>query len=552
MTRLWTITALCSALLLPVAGNAQARNPRQMAATHSSAGGAAMAARDYSRALAEYVMAYAYDTSPDRLVNVARAYEGLGNKGAAKELYERVIAVARSGPAVDQARAQLAGLGGGARPAGGTPFTLTVIPMSAEVWIDGTKRGKSPLPPITLSAGVHKVEVRFPGYQTWIQNIQVTAGVPVARVVTLMPGASAPPRPATPPGMALLQVTDIPAGATVTLNGQPVPVAGSTASANVRAGQYTLLVQMAGQPNFVKVIAVAANQPVAPVRVVMGGARPIPTPGPGTSGPAASLAGSWAGLPIEAGSGRTQRKISLSLSGPPNRLTGEMVVQNESKLPRWKQKNCGNSPTVKWETRYRIRLASAAGGKRIVGTNGTESGCSCKGMCSSDSSLKMGVFVGTDNQVMASEDLIFVRKVGNQAPTSALMSRVNLTRLTGRWDVQVGSVDEVKKATAQLTGRPGSVSGQLTKSSVTRLAKYRRKECGGAAELTATHHFEVSGKPDGSGVKLSFSHVKYSKCSCKPSACSAAASTERLSTETLRMTVDGNHLIGPGMVLTRK
>src|SRR5688572_30400720 len=54
-------------------------------------GAAFYAARDYRRAIEKFIQAYAIDTDPNLLFNIARCYEELGEVDAAIEKYETFL-----------------------------------------------------------------------------------------------------------------------------------------------------------------------------------------------------------------------------------------------------------------------------------------------------------------------------------------------------------------------------------------------------------------------------------------------------------------------------
>ena len=552
MTRLATTIAMITVLLVPTLSQAQTRNPREMVATHTKAGEMAMNSRDFNKALAEYMLAYAYDPSADRLVNVARAYEALGIGAVASELYQRVIAVAKTGPAADRAKRGLAVLGGGAAPpaAGGAAINLTVMPPGAEIWVDGTMRGKSPAPPLKLAPGPHRVEIRLMGYQTQVHNIQV-GSAPITKVVNLMPGASTPAPPAGASTPTLLQVTDVPIGARVTIDGRPALVQGTQASASLAPGQYKLLVQHPSLGNFVKVITVIAGQPLAPVRVAMSTGRTPPT-GLGTPPVAAagSLVGSWQVFDLDGTRAReTKETITFTLRSASSHYEGEMVVKAWKPLRGWERSKCNNDEQVSWEARYTISLRKLANGMRLFAGTVKVANCSCADMCTPDAEKKIEVFVSGDKRVMVSDEYVFVPAGGSKA----LMDRVQMAELNGDWMLRIGSASDARVAAMKLTGRPGSMSGTMSFTTATTLSGWRRRKCENATELRATHHFAISGEPKGSWMQMAFERLRVSDCSCSDQAtCTAMGAQETIKSRKVRMTADGNHIVGPGILASRK
>jgi formylglycine-generating enzyme required for sulfatase activity len=74
-------------------------------------------------------------------------------------------------------------------------------PADAELWIDGTARGKLPAS-ISLLAGTHAVEVRRSAMQTWTNSVELAPGLPRALEYRLVPEG----RPAgwTPPAASIV------------------------------------------------------------------------------------------------------------------------------------------------------------------------------------------------------------------------------------------------------------------------------------------------------------------------------------------------------------
>ena len=531
-------------LASPVARSAT--DPREVAASHDVLGAQALSMRQYQRALAEYVVAFAYEPSTERLVNVAQAWEGLGEKGAAIDLYKRVSDTGQ-GPAADLARQRLLALGAAPAPTG-TPVMLTVVPPGAEIWVDGQLKGRSPMPAVVLTPGPHAVEVRFAGYRTYTETIQV-AGQPLSRVVTLMPGAG-PVGPVGPPPSALtIRIDSVPAGATVTLNGQAVAVQGGSAIANVVPGPYTVVVKHPSFADFTRTVSVQPGQS-AVVQVAMvatlGGAGPV-GPAPTATG---DLGGAWYAVPLAGTIERDERhRASLTLSGQGGSLTGELIMSSSLNLPGWKQKACKDSPTADWDTRYQVNLVQMVGGRKLFATNGQVVGCSCPGNCNALGSLEIPVIVSPDNLVMVSEDLVFQRKPGGEIPKEGTRADIGGQSLSGKFHVRMGTPDKDEQGEMTLTAGGAGASGSLAIDQTSTLPNWKRAQCNGDSVLKMTNVYSITAVVSGGEVKLTFGGSKATNCSCE-SACGSVTSS--MGGKSARLTLDGNHLVGPGLVLTRK
>ena len=95
-------------LLAPLAATAQV----SLASQHGDLGDRALASQQHATALTEYVLAYAYDSTAERLMKIASTYQAMGNTAVAIELYDRVAVLAGSRPVAAQARSQANGLRG--------------------------------------------------------------------------------------------------------------------------------------------------------------------------------------------------------------------------------------------------------------------------------------------------------------------------------------------------------------------------------------------------------------------------------------------------------
>lgn len=559
------VLALTAMLAAPLARDATAQNPRQQAAMHTTRGDTARAGRNFQEALAEYILAYAYDPAPERLINIGHAYESMGQRDVALELFKRVVAVARRGPAADQANARIAALGGGGSPgaqpaaAGGGSLTVMTVPPGGVIWVDGVRRGQSPMAPITLGPGAHQVVVQLDGYQSWGKTVMIGAGQTVTEMATLMVGTGGP-QPSAPTATAqgtIMTIQNVPAGASVMVNDSPVPVANGTATAQVSPGPYTVVVRKPGLADFIQMITVQPGQ--SPTVLVQ---MNVPSPGgvgapPSTqpvAAPSGSLAGSWYGAQFATSAVWTKTSTYLlELSGQGSRVSGTMIMRTEEPLRGYKRRQCNNAELAVWETRYNVGFVGTQGGGRLQGLGGVQTSCTCESICSSSGKIDLNVFVSPSMQVMATEDTVFQRRNTEQPPAQVLQPRVDVSRLNGRWLVRTGGVDVDNKAFLELSVAGGRVSGRMSLQKLTQLG-WRKRDCGNRDEITATYHFDVSGSVSGGNVELSFDNASpaYSDCPCKPEVCEATTASVKVSSEQLQMTLDGNHLVNAKMLVSRQ
>ena len=351
-----------------------------------------------------------------------------------------------------------------------------------------------------------------------------------------------------------LTVNNIPAGGQLTLNGRTVQITGPTAAAKVLPGQYTVVVKRIGMPDFVQIIRVAAGQnPVVNVTVA-GAARPVGLPAPTSVSGHSTLAGQWFGVMMSPPSPfENNRSVTLNLAGSGSRLSGKLVVRSSVKLKGYKRRQCNGAEGANWETTYQASFVQMPGGGVIRGSGGIQTSCSCSAMCSTSNEVSFDVFVSPTKTVMAGEDLLWQRQTGATAPARATMSRIDPSKLGGAWHVRSGNVKQDTQSPMTLQVSGNGVSG-TTSITATNSLGWRKRECNGQSEMTANYNFAVSGEVVGGVAAISFAKGSpaYSDCPCKASVCSAMAGGMRLGSQKFKMSLDGNHLIGNGMLLSRK
>jgi hypothetical protein len=152
----WGLVATPGSAAEARAGAPSATTPTNVAQLNEE-GASLYAARDYRRAIEKFIQAYAVDSDPNLLFNIARCYEELGEVDAAIEKYEAFLKT----PGADtrgrqRARESLQVL----RESGGKPIgtsaaagTSSAAPPSAEVGTETTK-GHGNWPWVALGGSV--------------------------------------------------------------------------------------------------------------------------------------------------------------------------------------------------------------------------------------------------------------------------------------------------------------------------------------------------------------------------------------------------------------
>jgi PEGA domain len=120
-------------------------------------------------------------------------------------------------------------------------INISSSPGGASVTFDGLGKGNTPLTLNDLAAGIHILQLEYPGYLPWKSTIDVPeTGIKDIRVTL-------GPEPASVPGW--ITVSSIPAGASVTLDGNYVgltPVNGTLNLDAVAAGEHTISLNRSG------------------------------------------------------------------------------------------------------------------------------------------------------------------------------------------------------------------------------------------------------------------------------------------------------------------
>jgi hypothetical protein len=233
------LVALLLALL--VAGPAHATDPLAEAARYFAQGNAAYDEGRYEEAVRMFRVCLALApelAGPQR--RLGQALKRLGRCDEALDHYLAYLQQKPTGSYADEIRAEMAQCVETAAPAPGTPrpgvagsgtLVLVLGIDGASVRVDGAPVGSSPLPPLSLPAGPHTIEVQAAGFVDAVRTIELTGGEELELAISLeqQPEPPPPPPPPPPSGPATLQLSTIPAGARVLLDGQlvglsPVPI----------------------------------------------------------------------------------------------------------------------------------------------------------------------------------------------------------------------------------------------------------------------------------------------------------------------------------------
>ncbi len=130
-------------------------------------------------------------------------------------------------------------------------FVLQVssYPTEAEVYVDGVKKGLTPITINDLSLGEHFVEVKKDNFNTWSQKISVNE----YKVIQLFANLQAT--------SGTIEVDSTPSGAVVLLNGKNEGITPVTIR-NLNAGTYKLVLQLKGYAPYSEVLTLNKGETV--------------------------------------------------------------------------------------------------------------------------------------------------------------------------------------------------------------------------------------------------------------------------------------------------
>lgn len=133
-------------------------------------------------------------------------------------------------------------------------LSLAVTPPGGEVFVDGVSSGVISQSGIhvlrDISAGYRTVQIRLAGYQDWIERVYVESNLDTKIRVTL-----------TPVTTGSVQVSSVPAGANVLINGSPVGITPVTIP-ELPAGQVEMRLTLPGYQDWTAVTSIIPGQTV--------------------------------------------------------------------------------------------------------------------------------------------------------------------------------------------------------------------------------------------------------------------------------------------------
>lgn len=188
-------------LCLLLAGSALASDDAvavKRAREHFDRGSELYRSARYDEAIREFEAAYAAKPHPSIFYNLGQCYEKLGRHPEAIAHYRRYLAEAPNAKDRDRVTVVIHNLEELAKREAVQPLHVRSAPEGAEVSLDGTKRGTTPLQ-LDLRAGTYALELALKGHRTTRREVTTSFERPTTVEVILEPLAPGELEPA--PGL---------------------------------------------------------------------------------------------------------------------------------------------------------------------------------------------------------------------------------------------------------------------------------------------------------------------------------------------------------------
>lgn len=483
---------------------------------------AAVDAGEHERAASLFLIAHALDRKPDHLYDAATAYEVAGAPRHALTLLRRFLAIAGRSDSADEVRERVAQLEvllqGLATEAA---IQVITIPPEGAVSVDGEPAGKAPTGPMFVPPGRHEVVVTLQGYARWVRVLELAAGQMERLEVTLQ---------VPQPGM--LHLTGVPAGATATLDGHPLPPAALSQGIRCDAGERRVRVEAAGHRPWDTTVEVRVGEDTR------------------LSYPAASLrlgysdwSGAWTAIPLGPES-KIPAGATLELSGGAS-PSGQGYLVRTVTLRDWQRSRCGGSSEVTWKEAVSAQLSLSGGGGSLWLSTDQVVNCSCQGMCRAVELGSLSVVALPGYSGLVGVDALWLRAT-DAAGADSSVGPIDDAAFEHTWTV--AAIDGASPP------GPGEVTFEQTHGvlrvsidvpGAVRVPGRRRGACGLETVQTVRHTGPVQRR--GGEATLQLEAFEQVACACE-GGCPPARSREAL---TLVRAVGGKVLVGPGVVLVR-
>lgn len=192
----WSAWALAGALTMSSVARSQGDAMTEMARERFQEGVTYYDAKQYDKARAAFLQAYALKKHPAVLLNLAQSELRSGHEAAAAKHFAQYL---RENKAATEAERQEAEKGLAAARAKVAEYTVTGLDAGAEIFVDGEPEGTTPLPQtLFLAPGSHTVEARRAG-KVAKESVTATAGTKATISLSFGARPAPPPAATTPP-----------------------------------------------------------------------------------------------------------------------------------------------------------------------------------------------------------------------------------------------------------------------------------------------------------------------------------------------------------------
>jgi hypothetical protein len=143
----------------------------EIAHSHFVVGNEYFSAGRYAEAARELLEAYRLSKKVDILYDIARCYDHLDDPGRMTTYYMKYLAGRPDAPDREKIEDTLMRIA--PRVAN---LAIQAPPDGTEIFVDGERIGRTPIVPLTLTEGKHKVEARFAEFPPTVRTVQAPGG----------------------------------------------------------------------------------------------------------------------------------------------------------------------------------------------------------------------------------------------------------------------------------------------------------------------------------------------------------------------------------------
>jgi hypothetical protein len=268
----WLALVLCFCLALPGTAFAQTDEERAESERLAQEGTSFFQARNFEEAAIAFQEAYNLAPHPVVLFNLARAHQEMGDLPTALRLFRDVLGMQPDTNTGEAAQRRLTAIEDELRAQGYDPATLTAQdyvprgsiaiesePVGAQVMLDGTVIGVTPLQRGQIDQGTHEMLLTLEGYHPVTTTVDVRGGGETIRSFTMQPRTSL--EEYVPPEPGYLSVNAPRSNMEVFVDGQRYSVT-PLVQAPLAPGTYEIVVNAPGWRSYSTLVEVASGEQV--------------------------------------------------------------------------------------------------------------------------------------------------------------------------------------------------------------------------------------------------------------------------------------------------